>query len=92
MTSDIVESSAKKFLIKWLSFTIVKFLTKDQKILFKSLEKENEKRIKLKSHLKFNECCLINKLLPKYTDIIWTHFKTFKNIKFWENEYFLVFC
>ena len=72
MTGCAVESLEvliNKCVIKWLSFVILKCLTPSQKSLLRRVEKTQEKLVKLKNHLLFNETCIRNKLLPTYTNI-----------------------
>ena len=57
------------FLIKWLSFTILRTCDGEVKNRYRKLEKIAVKVIKVRSNLKFNETCLINELLPTYTNI-----------------------
>ena len=57
------------FLSKWLSFIILRVSSDDIKVLFRKLERLTMKLIKETSHRKFNETCIINYLLPKYTNI-----------------------
>lgn len=59
-----------KYLIVWLSFVIFK-TTKSNEIIsiVKKLEKIKLKIIKMACHLKFNETCINNSLLPTYTNI-----------------------
>ena len=59
----------KKVFTHWLSLTSLKSLNPDDKSSFRKLERLETKLIKLKSHLQFNETCLINKLLPTYTNV-----------------------
>jgi len=63
------ESSVKNIITIWLSFVIIKTINNDCKKEFQILEKYLIKETKLKSHLSFNETCLINRLLPTYTNI-----------------------
>ena len=59
----------KKFTIKWLSLVTLKISNHDVVAAFRLVEKIQDKKIKLISHLSFNETCLINNLLPTYTNI-----------------------
>ena len=59
----------KKYVTKWLSFTILRKSTDEVKCIFRNLERIQEKIVKTKCHLSFNETCVINKLLPTYTNI-----------------------
>ena len=63
------ESLVNKNIIKWYSYTAFKYSNNEVRSAFKILEKINEKMIKIKSHLEFNNCCIINRLLPTYTNI-----------------------
>ena len=53
----------------WLSKIILKIIPSDTIIIFRKLEKEEIKLLSLKAHRLFNETCLNNNVLPKYTDI-----------------------
>lgn len=53
----------------WLSRIIFKTSNGEIKVLYRKLEKTALKIVKNESHRKFNECCLINDLLPTYTNI-----------------------
>ena len=57
------------FLVKWLSFIILRTATPQVKSEYRKIEKMKMKIIKLKSHRSFNETCVINKLLPTYTNV-----------------------
>ena len=53
-----------------MSFIAFKYYAENnKKIAFRIIEKLQNEIIKLKSHLQFNETCIINKLLPTYTNI-----------------------
>jgi len=60
----------KRCFIHWFSFVIFK-TNKDLNTLFlvRKLERIKVKLIKTTCHLKFNEVCLCNRLLPTYTNI-----------------------
>ena len=62
-------SKIKSYCIKWLSFIVLKTLSKDETSIFRNLEKLEIRIIKLISHLDFNQTCYDNKLLPTYTYI-----------------------
>ena len=63
------ESLSNKFLTKWLSFIILKRSNIEIVTCFRKVEGLTTRITKLKSHLSFNETCLINKLLPTYTNV-----------------------
>ena len=62
-------SIIKKYATKWMSFTAVKYADNNEKIAFIKIERLQNKIIKLKCHLQFNETCIINKMLPTYTNV-----------------------
>ena len=68
---DVVrsESSIDKYAAKWLSFKIIKFSSLNILNYYRTLEKVSIKKVKLLSHLRFNETCIINNLLPTYTNV-----------------------
>ena len=47
-----------------MSFTAFKYADNNEKIAFRKIE-----RLKKKCHLQFNETCIINKMLPTYTNV-----------------------
>ena len=53
----------------WLSKVILKISDLNIKNKFRKLERISLKIAAVKSHLMFNETCLNNNLLPKYTNI-----------------------
>ena len=57
------------FLVRWLSFVILKTSTPLVKSEYRKIERIKVKSLKLKCHLAFNETCVINKLLPTYTNV-----------------------
>ena len=59
----------KCYIVKWLSLIILKKSTAEVKCAYRKLEKIRLKMVKLQSHLSFNETCIINNLLPTYTNI-----------------------
>ena len=67
MSECPLESLTVKYFSKWLSFTVIKTLQPQQKNWFRKLENSLTKLVKIKNHLKFNETCIKNKLLPTYT-------------------------
>ena len=70
MAGCAAESSRiKSYCIKWLSFIVLKTLSKDETSIFRNLEKLEVPIIKLISHLDFNQTCYDNKPLPTYTNI-----------------------
>ena len=52
-----------------MSFTAFKYADNNEKISFKKIERLQNKIIKLKCHLQFNETCIVNKMLPTYTNV-----------------------
>ena len=53
-----------------MSFTAFKYADNNEKIAFIKIERlQQNKIIKLKCHLQFNETCIINKMLPTYTSV-----------------------
>jgi len=62
-------SIVHKYIVKWLSFIILKNTNRDVLKLFRDLERIKIKLVKKRSHLVFNQTCLNNKLLPTYTNI-----------------------
>ena len=52
-----------------MSFTAFKYSDNNEKIAFIKIERLQNKIIKLKCHLQFNETCIINKMLPTYTNV-----------------------
>ena len=52
-----------------MSFAAFKYAENNEKIAFRKIERLQNKIIKLKCNLQFNETCIINKLLPTYTNI-----------------------
>ena len=59
----------KNAFVNWLSITCFKTLQPHQRKTFRILEKLILKKVKLICHLEFNKTCLINKLLPTYTNL-----------------------
>ena len=57
------------FLVRWLSFIILRTATPLVKKEYRKIEKCKVKILKLKCHQAFNETCVINKLLPTYTNV-----------------------
>ena len=52
-----------------MSFTAFKYADNNEKISFRKIERLQNKIIKLKCHLQFNETCIVNKMLPTYTKV-----------------------
>ena len=52
-----------------MSFIILRISTAEVKSTYRKLERIQLKKVKVQCHLSFNETCLINKLLPTYTNI-----------------------
>ena len=57
------------FLVRWLSFIILRTSTPQVKREYRKIERSKVKILKLKCHQAFNETCVINKLLPTYTNV-----------------------
>ena len=53
----------------WLSTVILRLITPECLTLFRKLERCSIKLVKVSAHLRFNETCLNNRLLPTYTNI-----------------------
>ena len=53
----------------WLSKIILRSLDNDKKAKFRELEKTSIKLTETRSHQLFNKCCMINNLLPTYTNV-----------------------
>lgn len=53
----------------WLSKIIIKISNDEIKHHFRNIERTAIRLITNKCHLSFNQCCIINKLLPTYTNI-----------------------
>ena len=85
MSECPLESLTVKYFSKWLSFTVIKTLQPQQKNWFRKLENSLTKLVKIKNHLKFNETCIKNKLLPTYTN-----FKLHDDAA--RNEEFIIDC
>ena len=62
-------SIIKKYATKWLSFTAFKYADNNEILAFRKIERLQNKIIKLKCHLQFNETCIINKMIPTYTNV-----------------------
>ena len=52
-----------------MSFTAFIYADNNEKIAFRKIERLQNKIIKLKCHLQFNDTCIINKMLPTYTNV-----------------------
>ena len=52
-----------------MSFTAFKYADNNEKIALRKIERLQNKIIKLKCHFQFNETCIINKMLPMYTNV-----------------------
>ena len=59
----------KEYATKWMSFTAFKYADNNEILAFRKIERLQNKIIKLKCHLQFNETCIINKMLPTYTNV-----------------------
>ena len=57
----------------WFSKSILRSITIEQLSQFRVVEKISVKIDKYKCHLLYNETCLNNNLLPKYTNIIYIY-------------------
>ena len=73
----------KQFTLFWLSKCVLKTISQENLITFRKPEKNQRKLSKLKANLLFNETCLINNLLPTYTNIyiyiyIYIHYNGFE--------------
>ena len=64
-------SIIKKYATNWMSFTAFKYADNNEKISFRKIERLQNKIIKLQfnCHLQFNETCIVNKMLPTYTNV-----------------------
>ena len=62
-------SIIKKYATKWMSFTAFKYDDNNEILSFRKIERLQNKIIKLKCHLQFNETYIINKMLPTYTHV-----------------------
>ena len=70
MTAATVESLAiNKYASLWLSFSIIKFVPPEVRLIFRRVEKLQQKYEKLTCHLRFNQACIVNQLLPTYTNV-----------------------
>jgi len=56
-------------IIKWRSRTILRSATETEMKLFRTLEKSLKQVHKLSLDIEFNQLCLINRLLPKYSQL-----------------------
>lgn len=65
----IMSTFSEYILIYWLSFVILRTSSTEIKQLYRKLEKTNIKIIKTRCHLQFNKTCLLNGLLPTYTNV-----------------------
>ena len=52
-----------------MSFTAFKYADNNEKIAFRKIERLQNKIIKQKCHLQFNETCIVNKMFPTYTNV-----------------------
>ena len=62
----------RKFLVLWASRIVFETAITSNESLknkFREAERTSIKLIETESHRSFNECCLINNLLPIYTNI-----------------------
>ena len=62
----------RRFLVLWASRIVLKTAITSNESLknkFREAERTSIKLIETESHRSFNECCLINNLLPIYTNI-----------------------
>ena len=55
----------------WYSKIVLRFLTDNEKIIYRNLERKILKLEGDKSHLMFNETCYNNDILPIHTNMIW---------------------
>ena len=58
-----------RFLSFWYSKIVLRFLTDNEKIMYRNLERNTLKLERNKFHLMFNETCYNNNILPTYTNI-----------------------
>ena len=56
-----------KTIAKWLSRIILKTSNRETKSAYRDLEKNYKKLARELSHLNYNETCINNDILPKYT-------------------------
>lgn len=61
--------SAKFYFTLWLSKIILRVLNQNSRAVYRRLERKSVKLITTVAHRVFNETCLNNKLLPRYTNI-----------------------
>ena len=53
----------------WFSYVVFKTISNEAKEYFRRLEKTSKRLIRVEEHLKFNEICVKEDLLPRYTNI-----------------------
>jgi len=61
--------SLSNIVSKWLSRIILRTSATTIKLAFRKIENISVKIVKLEENQSFNETCIINKLLPTYTNI-----------------------
>ena len=54
----------------WLSYVVFKTISNEAKVYFCQLEKTAKRLIRVEEHLQFNEVCLKEDLLSRYTNFI----------------------
>ena len=59
----------RTFVIFWLSRIILNLVSPENKAIFRKLENLEKKKIGTQLHCEFNQICLKENLLPKYTNI-----------------------
>ena len=64
-----MEEKIKKITTRWLSLCVLRISSPEIKLKYRKLEKIKLKLVKIRSHLSFNETCIINQLLPTYTNV-----------------------
>ena len=59
----------RNIVILWLSRIVLNLISPENKSLFRKLENLEKKKINTQLHREFNQICLKENLLPKYTNI-----------------------
>jgi hypothetical protein len=62
-------AAIKPFATLWLSFILLRISSNDIKLRFRNIEKTKLKLTKVYNHRKFNQTCILNELLPTYTNV-----------------------
>ena len=55
------------YTLLWFSYVIFKTISNEAKVYFRQLEKTAKRLTKVEEHVKFNENCMKEDLLPRYT-------------------------